>query len=104
MADPDAPSPDAPKNRSWLHWLVVNCRAGEVGGGNGDVLCPYNGPTPPKGTHRYVFVLYEQPGGAKVKAANLDNRGKFNPAEWARQHVGTDSPAAATFFLAAHEG
>jgi len=51
MVDPDAPSPDAPKARSWLHWLVANARpAGAVGeGGNGDVLCAYNGPTPPRG-------------------------------------------------------
>lgn len=51
MVDPDAPSPDAPKARSWLHWLVVNARPGlEVGTkGNGTVLTSYNGPTPPRG-------------------------------------------------------
>jgi hypothetical protein len=52
MVDPDAPSPDHPKARCWLHWLVSDCRPGEDAGagGNGRVLCPYSGPTPPKGT------------------------------------------------------
>ena len=50
MGVPEAPSPDNPKARSWLHWIVANCKPGEVGRGNGTVLCPYNGPTPPRGT------------------------------------------------------
>lgn len=26
----------------------------------GDTITPYAGPTPPRGTHRYIFILYEQ--------------------------------------------
>lgn len=52
MADPDAPSPDAPKARSWLHWIVAGARpGGDVGKrGNGETLVPYAPPTPPRGT------------------------------------------------------
>jgi phosphatidylethanolamine-binding protein (PEBP) family uncharacterized protein len=49
MVDPDAPSPEAPKARSWLHWLVANATPGDVGRGNGAVLTPYSSPTPPRG-------------------------------------------------------
>lgn len=30
MVDPDAPSRHNPKNREWLHWLVVNIPGGKV--------------------------------------------------------------------------
>ncbi|GBF93909.1 hypothetical protein Rsub_06158 [Raphidocelis subcapitata] len=101
MVDPDAPSPDAPKARSWLHWLVSNCKPGlEVGAkGNGTVLTAYNGPTPPRGTHRYVFLVYPQ--SKELKASPVEARAKFNPAAWAAEQIGADAPAAAAFFLAA---
>ncbi|KAI8469835.1 MAG: PEBP-like protein [Monoraphidium minutum] len=105
MVDPDAPSPDAPKARSWLHWLVADCApgAGVGAAGNGAVLCAYNGPTPPRGTHRYVFLVYEQAGGARVTAPHVEQRARFNAAEWAKAHAGAAAPAAAAFFLAAPE-
>jgi phosphatidylethanolamine-binding protein (PEBP) family uncharacterized protein len=108
MVDPDAPSPDAPKARSWLHWLVVNATApGEPGkaggGGGGDVLCDYAGPTPPRGLHRYVFLVYPQarrlPASTKVTA-----RARFHPATWAAANLGAGAaPAAAAYFVAAPE-
>lgn len=102
MADPDAPAPETPKARSWLHWLIVNARAGDVGrGGNGSVVTPYAGPTPPRGNHRYVFLVYEQKG--PVQAAAPEARGRFQPAAWAAENLGARAPAAAAYFLASPE-
>ena len=35
MVDPDAPSPNAPQYRSWLHWLVINIPANDPVRGEG---------------------------------------------------------------------
>jgi len=42
QVDPDAPSPDAPKFRYWLHWLVTNIPGVDVKRGN--VVVDYMGP------------------------------------------------------------
>jgi len=46
---------------NYFHWLVVNIPGDNIK--NGDTLFEYKGPAPPKGsgTHRYKFLLYEQP-------------------------------------------
>lgn len=89
LVDPDAPSRKNPKNREWLHWMVVNIPAlkrqtkldprghhsglGLDYGGDqeeeavliekGQEVVEYVGSAPPKGTglHRYVYALYQQP-------------------------------------------
>lgn len=50
MFDPDAPAPDNPSKRNWLHWIVCNARPDNIKAGN--VVMEYAPPTPPKGTHR----------------------------------------------------
>lgn len=52
--DPDATVP------SYLHYLVINIKNGDIV--SGDVIVPYVGPTPPpgSGTHRYIFEQLEQ--------------------------------------------
>ena len=42
LQDPDAPSPDHPKFRFFLHWLVINIPALDVK--RGEVVTPYMGP------------------------------------------------------------
>lgn len=66
MIDPDAgkTKPNDPRTGTYyLHWLVVNISGGDLS--SGDVLVPYQGPTPPAGTgkHEYIFELYQQPCG-----------------------------------------
>ena len=64
MDDPDAPS------GTWVHWVVWNIPAGvrvleegavppeAVEGVNSWGRRGYGGPSPPSGTHRYVFKVY----------------------------------------------
>jgi phosphatidylethanolamine-binding protein (PEBP) family uncharacterized protein len=44
--DPDA---------SWLHWLVTDARGDPA---SGKTVVPWAPPTPPSGTHRYMFGLF----------------------------------------------
>ena len=58
LVDPDAPSPRHPRCAQWLHWLVVNVPNARVRGGR--TVTPFNPPTPPLGTHRYLLLVFEQ--------------------------------------------
>ncbi|XP_077978474.1 protein D3-like [Glandiceps talaboti] len=62
MTDPDAPSRKEPKFREWHHWLVVNIPGCDIS--KGETVMEYVGSGPPQGTglHRYVFLVYKQPG------------------------------------------
>ncbi|KAG7200735.1 hypothetical protein KM043_001285 [Ampulex compressa] len=74
MTDPDAPSRQQPKYREWHHWLVANIPGSDVA--KGEVLSDYIGSGPPEGTglHRYVFLLYKQPGKLDFTEKRLTNR------------------------------
>uniref|UniRef100_A0AC35GFU5 Phosphatidylethanolamine-binding protein n=1 Tax=Panagrolaimus sp. PS1159 TaxID=55785 RepID=A0AC35GFU5_9BILA len=60
--DPDAPSREDPKFREYHHWLVVNIPGTNVA--DGETLSEYVGSGPPESTglHRYVYLVYKQPG------------------------------------------
>jgi len=75
MTDPDAPSRATPKFREWHHWLIVNIPENRVG--EGKVLSEYVGSGPPSGTglHRYVFLVFKQPGKLETDEKFLPNRG-----------------------------
>uniref|UniRef100_A0A3Q3Q9R3 Phosphatidylethanolamine binding protein 1 n=1 Tax=Monopterus albus TaxID=43700 RepID=A0A3Q3Q9R3_MONAL len=73
MTDPDAPSRKNPKYREWHHFLVVNMKGNDVS--SGWVLSDYVGSGPPQGTglHRYVWLVYEQPGSLSCSEPILTN-------------------------------
>lgn len=50
-----------PCSREWLHWMVTNIPSGGTAN-QGHEVTPWRGPSPPVGTHRYVFLLFEQVG------------------------------------------
>ncbi|KAF5841712.1 phosphatidylethanolamine-binding protein [Dunaliella salina] len=70
MIDPDAPDPENPSAKEWLHWYRVNISGLELlriasghavkGPGNGEDVVEYSPPHPVSGTHRYIFLLYAQ--------------------------------------------
>lgn len=60
--------PDAPREPSFLHWLVVNAPGADLS--RGTVLQEYYPPTPPAGSgeHRYYVGLYEQSGSLDLSS------------------------------------
>jgi len=104
MTDPDAPSRQAPKYREWHHWLVVNIPGSSVG--EGKTLSQYVGSGPPKGTglHRYVFLVFRQPGQLNTDEKVLSNRsadgrGCFKIRNFAKKY-NLGSPVAGNFYQA----
>jgi len=107
MTDPDAPSRKEPKFREWHHWLVVNIPEGDVS--SGEVLSEYIGSGPPQGTglHRYVFLVYKQPGKLTFNEKKLtnksgENRGAFKIREFSKKYNLGD-PVAGNFYQAEYD-
>ena len=69
--DPDAAA------KSWIHWLVLNCTGS--GPSSGEELVEWAPPTPPSGSHRYIFVLFEH---AYPIHMTSPERGYFNIGEF----------------------
>ncbi len=98
--DLDAPEPAhsheqgaVGRSSPWLHWLVTDCPGGSTAAGK--ELVEYDGPTPPRATHRYVFVLLRQTAELTVPS--------FVRPNWSlKQFLETNSksltPTAANFF------
>ena len=90
----DFPSPLAGINfgtRSpWLHWLVVDCTAGNVN--TGKEIVKYYGPRPTSigiyQGHRYLYLVFRQQMGAmdiKVKESSF-NRANWNIGDFVTTH------------------
>ncbi len=62
-------------------------------------MAAYAPPTPPKGTHRYVFSVFEQPHSLSLRPPM--QRGGFKTRNFAKE-VGL-TLVGATFFYAAHQ-
>lgn len=88
-SDPDAPSPNNPSHREYLHWMVVNVPGDASNIAGGHQVVPYAPPTPPKGNHRYVFSAFEQPtAGGPLTVHAPAARGKFNTQVWLKSSWG----------------
>ncbi|CAH0713924.1 unnamed protein product, partial [Brenthis ino] len=104
FTDPD--NYDGPEKvyREWHHWLVVNIPGTDVS--KGEVLSPYIGSGPPDGTgiHRYVYILYKQPGKLsfdekKLTNKSIDGRAAFSTAKFAEKY-NLGNPVAGNFYRA----
>mmetsp|Transcript_3553 Transcript_3553/g.11172 ORF Transcript_3553/g.11172 Transcript_3553/m.11172 type:complete len:188 (-) Transcript_3553:84-647(-) len=93
MVDPDAPAKAAP----WLHWLVHDIPGSNVAAGT--TLVNYAPPTPPRGTgpHRYIMMLFEQPGGQLNVPSGQIRRSGFNLATFL-EAAGAE-PSAVAFHM-----
>jgi phosphatidylethanolamine-binding protein (PEBP) family uncharacterized protein len=52
--------PDATAKPSWVHWILTNITSSN----KYNTPLSYSPPSPPVGTHRYYFGLFEQTAGA----------------------------------------
>uniref|UniRef100_A0ABD2WLP7 Phosphatidylethanolamine-binding protein n=1 Tax=Trichogramma kaykai TaxID=54128 RepID=A0ABD2WLP7_9HYME len=107
MTDPDAPSRKEPKFREWHHWLVTNIPGKNVS--KGDVLSAYigSGPPPDTGLHRYVFLVYKQPGKLDFDEKRLtnrsgDGRNNFSIKKFAQKY-NLGNPIAGNMYQAAFD-
>lgn len=104
MTDPDAPSRVRPTSGEFKHWLVVNIPGTNVS--QGETLAQYVGSGPPAGTglHRYVFLVYNQPGRIETHENPIDDRtieGRrfFKIRQFAEMHH-LGEPVAGNFYQA----
>ncbi|OZC05866.1 phosphatidylethanolamine-binding protein [Onchocerca flexuosa] len=87
--------------------LVINIPGQNVS--SGTVLSDYIGSSPPKGTglHRYVFLVYKQPGNIRnIQHGHLTtsgkNRANFKIVKFAKKHH-LGNPVAGNFFQAKYK-
>lgn len=109
FSDPDAPSRSDARFREILHWLVVNIPGTDIEAG--ETYAEYIGSGPPldSGLHRYVLLVFKQPGGkrlsldrAKVSARSGDGRYAFKTRHLIEEyHLG--DPVAGNFYQAQYD-
>jgi len=103
MIDPDAPNrvPDTlPPGKGikdgesgpYLHWLVTNMG---VSAKTGKQTVRYEGPAPPEGKHRYIFIEFEQTGDVIV---NSTEREKWNFKGFLKDNAAVLKPKACNFY------
>ncbi|XP_074597778.1 protein D3-like [Brevipalpus obovatus] len=110
MTDPDPPSRQDPKFREMLHWLVVNIPAGSPPDANkGKTLTHYAGSGPPQGTglHRYVYLVYKQPGLIQPDEKVTSNRSRegrrnFKIRDFAKKY-NLGQPIAGNYYVAQYD-
>jgi hypothetical protein len=75
--------PDIQVGKSFLHWLVVNCKGDQD---SGKTLCSWMGPSPPPGSgvHRYIIGLFKQ--NVQSNGEAIVDRTNFNPTTYATQN------------------
>jgi hypothetical protein len=93
--DPDVPSAKDTRFRSFLHWAVGNVLGEEIT--RGDTLAEYVGACPAEdaGTHRYVFLVYDQgerkaefKGWRRLKATSYEGREGFHAEKFVERFSG----------------
>uniref|UniRef100_A0A3B1JVD9 Phosphatidylethanolamine binding protein 1 n=1 Tax=Astyanax mexicanus TaxID=7994 RepID=A0A3B1JVD9_ASTMX len=94
LTDPDAPSRNDPVTVSFLYFLRVRVAENSIG----------RGCTTERGLHRYVWLVYEQPGSLNCTEPVLSNRSPhqrdhFSSAGFRRKY-GLSAPAAGTCYQA----
>lgn len=104
MIDPDAPSRQDPSVGEVIHWQVANVPGNDIS--KGDVKFEYRGSGAPKGTglHRYIFLVFKQPGQLNLGQERVVKRSRKGRLNWslrkfAKEHK-LGNPIAGNFFVA----
>tara|TARA_R100001163_G_C5068512_1_gene209072 strand:- start:23204 stop:23746 length:543 start_codon:yes stop_codon:yes gene_type:complete len=96
VVDPDSPDPKNPIYKEWIQWMMVNIPKNKLN--QGQTVLPYSSPTPPLGTHRYIFYLYDQMG--KVLPPDLTyTRQGFNRSTFLWKYGIFAAPLAMNYFM-----
>ncbi|KAK3933412.1 Phosphatidylethanolamine-binding protein-like protein [Frankliniella fusca] len=104
MIDPDAPSRQDPSVAEVIHWQVANIPGNDVS--RGDVKFEYRGSGAPKGTglHRYIFLVFKQPGRLDLGSDRVVKRSRRGRLNWSLRKFAQEhklgNPIAGNFFLA----
>ncbi|XP_064640863.1 large ribosomal subunit protein mL38-like [Lineus longissimus] len=97
------------EDKEYVHWLVGNIPGSDIS--NGEVLCNYLPPIPPRGTghHRYIFILYKQDKRVDYSHAkrgencsSLPER-TFSTYEFYKEHQDYVTPAGLAFFQSEYD-
>ncbi|XP_054157291.1 protein D3-like [Oppia nitens] len=107
MTDPDAPSRTDPQYGQVKHWLTINIPGTDIS--QGHALAEYigSGPPPESGLHRYIFLVYKQPGVFQTDEKPVTNRSregrmKWDVREWAKNH-NLGEPVACNYYQAQYD-
>ncbi|CAM9400452.1 unnamed protein product [Phaeothamnion confervicola] len=101
MSDPDAPTPQNPTHREYLHWLVTNIPASRAKAAAGDLVVGYVGPAPPEGRHRYGLTVWLQHKDRPVMVETSPLRPGFKTRAFAAAHE-LEGPVGALVFYVPH--
>lgn len=95
LVDPDSPDPKDPIYKEWIQWMIVNIPGNQINLGR--TVLPYQPPIPPRGTHRYIFYLYDQQGTELPPNISYPRQG-FNRALFLWQYKLAMNPLAINYF------
>jgi phosphatidylethanolamine-binding protein (PEBP) family uncharacterized protein len=87
-----------------VHWLVINIPGSAIQ--NGDTVFDYDGPHPPpkSGIHKYIFMIYEQPGKIMNNFIN-DNKERIITIPSLLEKLGLKrSPIYSNYFISSYSG
>jgi len=105
--DPDNLSRSNPNMREYAHWAVGNIPGTDIA--KGETLCTFigSGPKENTGIHRYVFLVYKQPGklafdGYQRLHRHPEERMNHKAAQLAAKY-GLEGPVAGNFYMAEYD-
>ncbi|KAG8175040.1 hypothetical protein JTE90_008868 [Oedothorax gibbosus] len=97
MIDPDATTPQNPIYAPYLHWAIQNIPGNQVS--RGEVVSNYHPPSPPpySDPHRYIILIYRQPGFITERSLNQAAKNNFNVKSFV-QSQNLKEPVAGNYF------
>jgi len=83
----------------WLHWIVTEAQTRPE---KGVTMVEYMGPAPPAGTHRYIFILFQQSDPDAEVAVPSRERRRWNFPEFLQANRGLVPVAMQYYHCAAN--